>query len=102
MEVENRPVVLPGDAAGAFWSGFVATGSPTAESMGTSAELSENAQHSVRSIPSRLAYSRIERAFSVSAQQSAQHAPGSDMVLELEPVTDDFVDAEMQRDGVES
>src|SRR5439155_319345 len=55
--------------------GFVATGNPTEESIGTSAELSEKAQDCARSIPSRAAYTRTQRAFSFSANKGGRTRP---------------------------
>ena len=55
--------------------GFVATGLPTAESIGTSAELSEKAQDRARSMPSCSAYSRRLLAFSFSASSGVRTRP---------------------------
>src|SRR5687768_7694840 len=55
--------------------GLVATGWPTAESIGSSAELSEKAQDSSRSMPSCAAYSRMARAFSFWASSGGSTRP---------------------------
>ena len=81
--------------------GLVATGLPTADSIGTSAELSENAHDCARSMPSCSAYSRMLLRFLVLGKQRREHTARGDVVLELEPVADDFVESEMQRDGAD-